>query len=101
MLYAARQIQTVVSGAIPRKGTRPKGKRGLQLHILQGLPGIGSARAQCLLDKFGSIENVLHAHPDDLGALQGIGPATARRIRWAVNESRSVYGVKNNEPVRA
>jgi ERCC4-type nuclease len=95
MLYAARQIQTVVSGAIPRKGARPKGKRGLQLHILQGLPGIGPARARRLLARFGSIENVLRAQPDDLSAVQGIGPATARRIRWAVSEPRAAYGVEN------
>jgi len=94
MLYAARQIQAVASGAIPRKGARPKSKRGLQLYILQGLPGIGPARAQRLLTRFGSIENVLHAQSDDLCALQGIGSATARRMRWAVTEPRSAYGVE-------
>ena len=94
MLYAARQIQTVVSGAIPRKGARPKGKRGLQLYILQGLPGVGPARASHLLARFGSIENVLHAQADALSALPGIGPATARRIRWVVSEPRSEYGVE-------
>ena len=99
MLYAARQTQTVASEAIPRKGARPKGKRGLQLYILQGLPDIGPARAQRLLARFGSIENVLHAQPDDLSALQGIGPATARRIRWAVTEPRSAYAVERQRLV--
>jgi DNA excision repair protein ERCC-4 len=65
MLYTARQIQAAVSGAIPRKGARPKGKRALQLHILQGLPGIGPTRAERLLVRFGTVENVLQALPDD------------------------------------
>lgn len=97
MLYTARQIQVDVSGAIPRKGARPKGKRALQLNILQGLPGIGPARAERLLVQFGTVENVMQAQPNDLSALQGIGPATARRIRWAVTEPRSTYGVQSGE----
>lgn len=94
MLYTARQIQAAVSGAIPRKGARPKGKRALQLHILQGLPGIGPTRAERLLVRFGTVENVLQALPDDLSAVRGIGQATARRIRWAVTEPRSMYCIQ-------
>lgn len=97
MLYTARQIQTAISGAIPRQGARPKGKRALQLYILQGLPGIGPARAQRLLERFGAIESVLRAQADDLSAVRGIGPATARRIRWAVTEPRSTYGIQSGE----
>lgn len=97
MLYTARQMRAVVSGAIPRKGARPKGKRALQLYILQGLPGIGPARAERLLARFGAIESVLRAQPDDLSAVRGIGPATARRIRWAVTEPRSTYRIRSGE----
>ena len=97
MLFASRQLQTAVSGAIPRHGARPRGKRALQMHILQGLPGIGPARAQRLLEKFGAIENVLRAPPDDLSAVPGIGVATARRIRWAVTEPPSAYDVQSGE----
>ena len=97
MLYTARQIQAAVSGAISRKGARPKGKRALQLHILQGLPGIGPARAQRLLARFGTIESILRAQPDDLSDVPGIGVATARRIRWAVTEPRSTYGSQSGE----
>ena len=97
MLYTARQIRTVISGAIPRKGARPKGKRALQLYVLQGMPGIGPARAERLLARFGTIESVLRAPPDDLSAVRGIGPATARRIRWAVTEPRSTYGIRSGE----
>ena len=59
------------------------------------LPGIGPARAQSLLARFGTIESVLRAQPDDLSAVRGIGPATAQRIRWAVTELRSAYGVQS------
>ena len=46
MVYTARQVRFAATGAIPRSGYRPKGKRKQQLHILQSLPGVGPARGQ-------------------------------------------------------
>lgn len=66
MLYTARQGTRYAQGAVPRKGNRPKGKRRTQLHILQGLPNIGSEKARALLDTFGSVEAVLTANEDAL-----------------------------------
>lgn len=84
MLYAAKQLRTIASGALHRPGKRPRGKRKIQLYILQGLPGIGSQRAQCLLDVFGSVEAVLTATVDELVAVGGVGNKTAQAIRRAV-----------------
>ena len=52
ILYAAKQFNCFASGGIPRHGSRPKGKRKRQIYILQGLPGVGYARAARLLEKF-------------------------------------------------
>jgi ERCC4-type nuclease len=92
MLIAARQRRAVASGALPRHGRRPRGKRRLQTHILQGLPGVGPARAQHLIERFGSIEAVVSASASELAEVPGIGSATAEMIRWAVEESAAPYG---------
>jgi len=84
MLYASRQLRSVVSGAVPRQGGRPTSKRRIQLHVLQGLPRVGAARAARLLDRYGSVEAALTAGPEDLALVPGVGKSTAQKIRWAV-----------------
>ncbi|MCX7049437.1 MAG: helix-hairpin-helix domain-containing protein [Candidatus Sumerlaeota bacterium] len=85
MIYAARQIREVISGALHRKGYRPRGKSKLQLHILQGLPGVGPGRAEKLLAAFGSVEAVCRADEKELRQVSGLGRRTARAIRWALS----------------
>jgi len=91
MVYTARQSRAIASGALPPHGVRPRGKRKTQLHILQGLPGVGPERAHALLDAFGSIEAVLTASVETLTMVKGIGKHTAAAIHWAVHESDSEY----------
>jgi ERCC4-type nuclease len=91
MLYAARQGREFATGAYPRHGKRPRGKRRTQLHILQGLPGVGPQRARRLLETFETVEGVLTANEEALNSVAGIGPDTAQRICWAVREPESVY----------
>ncbi|MFP4611669.1 MAG: ERCC4 domain-containing protein [Thiohalophilus sp.] len=91
MLFAARQGRAVASGGLPRQGKRPRGKRALQSYLLQGLPGIGPARAARLLAHFGSVEAVLTADRDEIEAVAGIGRHTAALVRWAVEESALPY----------
>ena len=88
---SAKQYATIASGGLPRKGVRPKGKRGLQLHLLQGLPGIGPERAARLLDHFGSVRAVVAADAAALRAVPGIGPSCARKIVWSVAEEPASY----------
>jgi DNA excision repair protein ERCC-4 len=92
IVYAARQIQSLGKAGYPRPGYRPKTKKGRQLYILQGLPGIGHERALRLLEKFGSVEGVMHAGCDDLLTVEGVGAKTVDRIRWAVSEKIESYG---------
>jgi ERCC4-type nuclease len=96
MVYAARQIQSLGKAGYARPSYRPKNKRGRQLFILQGLPGVGPERALRLLEKFGSIEAVMGAGRDDLLSVEGIGAKTADRIRWAVSETIESYGDRPN-----
>ena len=81
MLFAARQMSTIPHRSFPRKGKRPQGKRKLQLHILQGLPGVGPGRAARLIESFGSVEAVMTATAAHLAEVQGIGMKTAQAIR--------------------
>jgi ERCC4-type nuclease len=96
--FTAGQMRRAVEGAIPRPGYRPKGKRKRQIYILQGLPGVGPGRAARLLDRFGSVEKVFAAPPQDLADVQGIGRRTARAIRAAVEETRTAYTARRMEP---
>ncbi|GAB6040155.1 ERCC4 domain-containing protein [Endothiovibrio diazotrophicus] len=92
----ARQGRAFAEGAVPRQGKRPKNRRALQLHLLQGLPGIGPTRAARLLERFGSVEAVFAAESALLTETDGIGEETARRIRWAVREAAAGYCVSTD-----
>ncbi len=85
MLYAGRQLRRAISGVMPRPGHRPKSRRRIQLHVLQGLPSVGPTRAARLLDSFGSVEAALTAGVEDLARVPGVGRSTAQKIRWAVS----------------
>lgn len=87
----ARQARAFAAGNLPRHGQRPRGKARVQSHLLQGLPGIGPARARRLIAHFGSIEAVVGASVAELAAVPGIGAATARAMRWAVEEAPGAY----------
>ena len=91
MAYAADQARTFACGGLMRKGLRPKGKAALQHYVLQGLPGIGPARAARLIEHFGSVRAAINAGSDELAMLKGIGSATAERIDWAVRDRGKVY----------
>jgi DNA excision repair protein ERCC-4 len=98
MLYAFRQFELNPKGAHRRSGFRPKRKKAVQLHILQGLPLVGVGRARLLLNAFGSVEGVFSANAEELIAVEGIGNKTAEAIRWAVSETKNQYKT-NNEVV--
>ena len=87
----ANQNTTIADGGLPRMGVRPRGKRGLQLHLLQGLPDIGPERGARLLDHFGNVRAVMSADESELRAVPGIGPICARKIVWSVGEESASY----------
>jgi DNA excision repair protein ERCC-4 len=86
IVYIGRQIESMASGGIQRHGYRPKGRRKIQLFILQGLPGVGPERADRLLDCFGSVEAAISASSSELQSVDGIGKTIADKIRWALGK---------------
>lgn len=91
MLIAAKQGQKYVTGALPRAGWRPRGRRARQLFILQGFPYVGPERARALLARFGSIQRIVNAEPKHLRAVDGIGKRIADKLRWSVEEPALRY----------
>ncbi|HEY0791328.1 MAG TPA: ERCC4 domain-containing protein [Chthoniobacterales bacterium] len=85
LLYAGRQLGRLRrAGPAPCRLNKGKRKRTRQLRILQGLPGVGSDRAQCLLNHFGSVQACFVASIEDLRQVAGIGLKTAQSIRELV-----------------
>jgi len=91
MLFAARQAQTYATNALPRQGWRPRGKLARQLYVLQGFPNIGPERARRLLARFGNVEAIVNAQPEDLRSVEGIGKQIADKLRWSVEEPPYKY----------
>lgn len=85
ILYAARQIQSFGchSGIVRHHpfSRRMKDKHKSQMHVLQGLPGIGPARARLLLEKFGTLKAVFDALTNESETIPGIGKNTIRQIK--------------------
>lgn len=52
-----------------------------QVYLLQGLPGVGAARAADLLNHFGSVGKVFAATAEELYQVNGIGKGIARQVR--------------------
>ena len=91
LIYLGRQARRIARQAFHRPGFRPKGKRARQLFVLQGLPGVGPGRAEKLLAHFGSVENVARAPATELAKVEGIGEATAAKIRSIIEEEPGAY----------
>lgn len=84
LLLAARQRARPVARPLPRPGKRPRGKKKLQVHILQGLPGVGPTKASRLIRLYGSVGRVVTAQEEELAAIPGFGPELAAKMRWAI-----------------
>lgn len=78
---------------MPRRGKRPQRKFRTQLHILQGLPGVGPERVRLLLEAFGSVEAVLTASEDALRSVDGVGSTTVKSICWSIPERGAEYDI--------
>ncbi len=53
---------------------------GISLGVLSMFPGISEVRAATLLRAFGSLQGVLAATPEELAAVENIGPKTAAEL---------------------
>lgn len=57
-----------------------------QRYVLVGLPGIGLARAEALLNKFGSLAGVFAASEKDIAETPGMGSKLAGRIKYLLTQ---------------
>lgn len=80
MLYASRQMRPQSQPLLRRTGKRPHGLRKIQLHLLQGFPGIGPVRAEHLLQELGTIRTICNVDEITLANVRGIGSRTAKKI---------------------
>ena len=91
MIYAARQLDGHHAKAFPSHSKRAKSRRRVQMRILEALPGVGPERAETLLDRFGTVQAVMTAGPEDLQGVKGIGEKISNGIRLAVQEHSTPY----------
>ncbi|MDP3467901.1 MAG: ERCC4 domain-containing protein [Daejeonella sp.] len=88
ILYAARQVQSYGCKQLyPRPfpySRKLKDKYKRQIHVLQGLPGVGTARASLLLNKFGTLKAIFNAPVKELEQIPGIGKNTAKQINRTI-----------------
>ncbi|HLF33429.1 MAG TPA: helix-hairpin-helix domain-containing protein [Cyclobacteriaceae bacterium] len=85
ILYAAKQMSNKVG---PRYGyPRPRHgrinlqrKQKMQIHVLQGFPGIGLVRSKLLLEKFGALQAVFNASSRELSEIPGVGKSSAEKF---------------------
>ena len=80
ILYAADQLQRGPVRPRRRCGYPLKGLTRHQSYLLQAVPGIGTIRAQLLLETFGSPFGVASATTEQLQIVEGIGQAAATKI---------------------
>ena len=69
-----------------RPGRRPKRLNRRQVYILEGLPCVGPTLAARLLDRFGSVEQVICAPTEHLMDVKGVGSKKAALIRAVVSQ---------------
>ncbi|RLA25849.1 MAG: nuclease [Gammaproteobacteria bacterium] len=89
ILYTVRQSQKLMGSTNHTRHfshKRPQAKQKTQQYILQGIPGIGPARAGALLNHFASVEAIFSASAKELSVVSGINQKTAGTICWAVKE---------------
>lgn len=64
----------------------------LNAAIRAGTAGYPDLPAHTLLDRYGSIENIMQANEQDLAQAPGVVKDAAQRIRWMVNDPGVEYG---------
>jgi len=80
LLMAGKQLLEDNCNTI-RRNYKPKRLKNKALYFLQGLPTVGSATAKSLLEKFGSLENIILAGEDELEQIEGLGKIKVEKIR--------------------
>lgn len=81
VLIASGNQMLIHNKPIVRKGYKPTRFKNNQLFFLQGLPSIGPTLALALLNRFGSLNDILNAPAGELRKVSGIGSKKAKTIK--------------------
>jgi Fanconi anemia group M protein len=65
----------------PHTSKKPMSTIELQEYITSALPGVGPGLAKPLLEKFGSVKNIVNANEQELQSVEKIGEKKAKEIR--------------------
>jgi len=68
-----------------------------KLHVFRALPGIGPKLATTMLDEFGTVFAAARAAPEELAAVDGIGPKRAAQIYSVLHEAPAEYRTPHRE----
>jgi excinuclease ABC subunit C len=63
---------------------RARRAKAMTRSVLDGVPGLGPTRQGALLKAFGSVKNIRAASVEEVAAVKGIGPHTARAVLEAL-----------------
>ncbi|MEM2917880.1 MAG: DEAD/DEAH box helicase [Candidatus Altiarchaeota archaeon] len=85
LLLIAKREQFPEIKPIPLHGEKkPLSLEEQQLYVVESLPNISAVLARRLLEKFGSVENVINASEEELMKVDGIGKVKAENIRKVI-----------------
>ncbi|MBU2561280.1 MAG: DEAD/DEAH box helicase [Nanoarchaeota archaeon] len=77
----------------PHGSRKPMTTKELQEYIVSALPGIGPTLAKPLLERFGSVKNLVNASEEELKEIEKIGEKRAKEIQRLLTER---YENENN-----
>jgi len=89
LVIAGRQHRRSDLGPPRARPVAYRSARSTQELMLLTIRGIGPAKANALLDRFGSLRTLATTPVEDLSIVPGIGEKSARSIRWALNGVRT------------
>ncbi|HII72263.1 TPA: DEAD/DEAH box helicase [Candidatus Woesearchaeota archaeon] len=85
-VIAKREQDGSGSDFSPHASRKPSSLRNQQEYVVSSLPGVGLTLARPLLEKFGSIKNIVNASHDDLKQVDKIGDKKAEDIKKVFDE---------------
>ncbi|MFH5822800.1 excinuclease ABC subunit UvrC [Georgenia sp. AZ-5] len=77
---------------------RSRRAKAMTRSVLDGVPGLGPTRQAALLKAFGSVKNIRAASVEEIAAVKGIGPRTARAVLDALGGAGDGAGDPAREP---